>query len=153
QVPRRLAATAPPRGVMPAVLPLRNQPTYRRLWTARTVSQWGDTVNVVALALLVFKLTGSGLGVSGVVAAAIAPVLLLAPVAGVVVDRLPRVTVMVAADLARMALALVLVAAHGHLFVVYAVAFGMSAATVFFNPAASATLPSIVGEDELVAAN
>lgn len=126
---------------------------YRRLWTARTVSQWGDTVNVVALALLVFHLTGSGIGVSGVVAAEIAPVLLLAPVAGVVIDRLPRVRVMVAADLVRFGLALLLVAVQGHLFFVYGVAFAMSAATVFFNPAASSMLPSIVGEDDLVAAN
>jgi hypothetical protein len=48
------------------------------LWAARTVSQWGDIAQFTALALLVFHLTGSGLGVSGV-AAEIAPVLLLAP--------------------------------------------------------------------------
>jgi hypothetical protein len=53
-------------------------PGYRRLWAARTVSQWGDIAQFTALALLVFHLTGSGLGVSGVVAE-IAPVLLLAP--------------------------------------------------------------------------
>ena len=55
-------------------------PGYRRLWAARTASQWGDTFNVVALGLLVFDLTDSGLGVSGVVVAEILPVLLLAPV-------------------------------------------------------------------------
>jgi len=26
-------------------------PGYRRLWAARTVSQWGDTFNFIALAL------------------------------------------------------------------------------------------------------
>jgi len=58
------------------------RPAYRRLWGARTVSQAGDVAQFTTLALLVFHLTGSGLGVSGVVAAEIAPVLLLAPAAG-----------------------------------------------------------------------
>ncbi len=70
-------------------------PGYRRLWSARTVSQWGDTFNFVALALLIYDLTGSGLGVSGLVVAEILPVLLIAPFAGPLVDRWPRVPVMV----------------------------------------------------------
>jgi predicted MFS family arabinose efflux permease len=40
-----------------------------------------------------------------------------------------------------------------HLLAVYAVAFGLAAGGVFFNPAASSLLPSIVDEEELVAAN
>lgn len=106
---------------------------YRRLWAARTVSQWGDIAQFTALALLVFHLTRSGLGVSGVVVAEIVPVLVLAPLAGPLVDRLPRVTVMVAADLARVVLAAVLAAWHGELAVVYAIAFGLSAGAVFLT--------------------
>ena len=128
-------------------------PGYRRLWAARIVSQWGDIAQFTALALLVFHLTGSGLGVSGVVVAEIVPVLLLAPVAGPLVDRLPRVMVMVAADLARVVLAGVLAVWHGDIAVVYALAFGLSAGAVFFNPASAAVLPAIVTEQELLAAN
>ncbi len=65
------------------------QPNFRRLWTARTVSQWGDIFSFVALAILIYQLTGSGLGVAGVVVAEIIPVLFVAPIAGVVADRLP----------------------------------------------------------------
>ena len=126
---------------------------YRRLFAAQTISRWGDTLNTVALVVLVFRLTGSGLGVSGAVIAEILPVLLLAPIAGAVVDRLPRVPVMVAADLWRAALAAVLPLAAHHLAAVYAIAFGLSAGAVFFNPAAASVLPSVVSEDELVAAN
>ena len=126
---------------------------YRRLWAARTVSQCGDVAQFTALALLAFHLTGSGLGVSGVVIAEIAPVLLLAPLAGPLVDRLPRVTVMVGADLARMVLAAVLAVWHRDIALVYAVAFGLSAGSVFFNPAAGSLLPALVTDDELVAAN
>ncbi|MBC9001738.1 MFS transporter [Micromonospora aurantiaca (nom. illeg.)] len=128
-------------------------PGYRRLWAARTVSQWGDVAATVALGLLVFDLTGSGLGVVGVVAAEIVPVLLLAPVAGVVVDRLPRRTVMIAADIVRAVLAGSLPLVADHVGAVYAVAAAMSAASVFFNPAAGAVLPNLVDRDRLIAAN
>ncbi len=129
------------------------RPGYRRLWAARTVSQAGDIAQFTTVALLVFELTGSGVGVSGVVMAEIAPVLLLAPVAGPLVDRLPRVQVMLGADVVRLLLAAVLVVWHGDVGVVYAVAFGLSAGSVFFNPAAGSLLPTLVDDDELVAAN
>lgn len=129
------------------------QPAYRRLWAARTVSQWGDTFNFVALALLIYDLTGSGLGVTGVVVAEVLPVLLLAPVAGSLVDRWPRVHVMVGSDLFRLALMVLLALWHDAPAGVYAIAFAMSVGTVFFNPAAGSVLPGLVRKDELVAAN
>jgi MFS family permease len=128
-------------------------PDYRRLWSARTISQWGDTFNFVALALLIYDLTGSGLGVSGVVVAEILPVLLLAPLAGALVDRWPRVRVMVGADLLRLLLMVVLAVWHDSAAGVYLVAFGMSVGAVFFNPAAGSVLPALVRRDALVAAN
>jgi MFS family permease len=91
--------------------------------------------------------------VTGAVIAEIAPVLLLAPVAGAVIDRLPRVRVLIAADLWRMALAGLLPLVDQHLLALYAVAFGLAAGGVFFNPAANSVLPSLVDDDELIAAN
>lgn len=116
------------------------------------MSQSGDVAQFTPVALLVLQLTGSGIGLSGVVLTEIAPVLLLAPVAGPIVDRFPRVRVMITADLARGLMAAVLIVWHDQLPVVYLVAFGLSAGAVFFNPAASSLLPSLVPEDELVAA-
>jgi MFS family permease len=129
------------------------QPRFRRLWVARTVSQWGDVLGFVALAILIYQLTGSGIGVVGVVVAEILPVLLIAPFAGVLVDRLPRIQTMIASDLVRAVLAGVLAVWHDDPLVVYGVAFGLSAGAVFFNPAANSVLPSIVTDDEIVAAN
>jgi predicted MFS family arabinose efflux permease len=148
---RPAAADRPAR--RPGLGSVLTNPAYRRLFAAQTISRWGDAFNLVALVVLAFRLTGSGLGVSGVVVAEIAPVLLLAPLAGAVADRLPRVRVMVAADLWRMTLAGVLPLVDQHLAAVYAVAFGLAAGALFFNPAASSVLPSIVDEEELVAAN
>lgn len=137
----------------PGLGSLLTQPAYRRLWLARTISQVGDVAQFTTLALLLIALTGSGLGVSGAVLAEIAPVLLLAPLAGSIVDRLPRVTVMVAADLVRVALAAALALWHDSAALAYAVAFALSAGQVFFSPAAQSLLPSLVDDDELVAAN
>ena len=129
------------------------RPGYRRLWAARTVSQWGDIVQFTTVALLVLHLTGSGVSVSGAVLAEVVPFVALAPLAGLLVDRLPRVKVMVAADLVRVTLAGLLAAFHGQVWMVYAVAFGLSAGSAFFNPAAGSLLPALVGDDQLVAAN
>jgi predicted MFS family arabinose efflux permease len=127
--------------------------SFRRLFVAQTVSRWGDTFNQVALLVLVFRLTGSGLRVAGVVAFEIVPVLLLAPWAGTVSDRFSKRTIMIAADLSRAALVVVLVAAPHQLALVYAVAFGLAAGSVFFNPASGALLPALVHENQLVRAN
>ena len=72
------------------------QPNYRWLWAARTASQCGDVVQFTALALLLLELTGSAVGVSGVVLAEVLAVVVLSPIAGPLVDRWPRVRVMVA---------------------------------------------------------
>ena len=82
----------------PGLRRLLRRPAYRKLWLARTISQIGDVAQFTTLALMVIALTGSALGVSAVVLAEIVPVLLLAPLAGSLVDRLPRVRVMVGAD-------------------------------------------------------
>lgn len=140
-------------GRQPGLRSVFARPGYRRLWAARTLSQWGDIFSFVALAILIYRLTGSGLGVAGVVVAEILPVLLIAPLAGVLVDRLPRLRVLVVSDLTRAVLAGVLAVWHDEAGVVYAVAFGLSAAAVFFSPAAGSVLPGLVREDELVAAN
>ena len=137
----------------PSLRDLLRRPAYRRLWLARTISQVGDVAQFTTLALLLIALTGSGLGVSGAVLAEILPVLLLAPLAGSLVDRLPRVKVMVASDVARIVLAGLLAVWHDSAVVAYGVAFGLSAGQVFFSPAAQSLLPTVVDDDELVAAN
>ena len=129
-------------------------PRFRRLLVARTLSRWGDIFSAVALVVLVFRLTGSGLKVGATAVFEIVPVLVFGLFAGAVVDRLPRVKVMVASDIGRGLLALSLVAFHGSLWVVYAVAFAMAAMSTFFTPAAVSIVPALVErEEDLVGAN
>lgn len=136
--------------------PLRRalrRPGFRRLFAAQTISRWGDTFNAVALVIVVYQLTGSGLKVAGTVAFEIAPVVLFGFLAGAVVDRRSRRQVMLATDLGRAGVAVALVAFHDQLAVIYLAAFLLSAFSVFFNPAAASVLPSVVHDDEIVAAN
>lgn len=129
-------------------------PRFRRLLIARTLSRWGDIFSAVALVVLVFRLTGSGLKVGATAVFEIVPVLAFGLFAGAVVDRLPRVKVMVASDVGRGLLALSLVAFHGSLWVVYGVAFTMAAMSTFFTPAAVSIVPALVErEEDLVGAN
>ena len=83
----------------------------------------------------------------------VAPVLILGPVAGLAADRLPRRRLMVGADVFRAVAALGLVVATDTVGVAYAVAFGLSAGAVLFNPAAGSLLPDVIGEDDVVTAN
>ena len=136
--------------------PLRRalrRPAFRRLLVASTISRWGDTFGSIALVVLVYRLTGSGLKVGVTVAFEVVPVLALGFVAGALVDRFSRRHVMVAADVGRALVALGLAVWHEDLAVAYAAAFGLSALTVFFNPAASSAVPSVVAADELGGAN
>lgn len=120
---------------------------------ASTVSRWGDTFGSIALVVLVYRLTGSGLRVGLTVAFEIVPVLALGFVAGALVDRSSRRHVMVAADIGRALVALGLAVWHDDVAVAYAAAFGLSALTVFFNPASASAVPSVVAADELAGAN
>lgn len=130
-----------------------NSSEFRRFWLAHAVSRAGDAFNTVALIVLVFDLTGSGLGVAGAVMFEVLPVLALSPLAGIAADRFPRRSLMIGADLFRAVAAMVLVVGAGSLPAAYAVAFALSAGSVFFNPAASSLLPEVVPPEKLVTAN
>lgn len=145
------ARTIRPRRPLGALV--RTNPQFARLFVAHAVSRAGDAFNTVALVVLVFDLTGTGAGVAGTVAFEVLPVLLFGPVAGVVVDRSPRRSVMIAADVVRAGLVAALAVFDSSLALAYVVAFGLSCGTVAFNPAASSLLPDVVDDDDLVDAN
>jgi len=126
--------------------------TYFPLWLGQLLSGFGDTLHYIALVVLVFRLTGQGVAVAGVVAAEIVPVLLLGPVAGVVIDRFNRKAVLIGSDLFRAALVLSLIWPQGvgH---AYLVAAGLAAGNVFFGPTIQAVIPSLTTPGQRLAAN
>ncbi len=90
---------------------LAANPSFRRLAAAQMMSRAGDSIHYVALVVLVFNLTRSGLSVSGTVIFEALPAVLFGTLAGAVVDRFARRHVMIVADLARAGLAFAMAAA------------------------------------------
>ena len=126
--------------------------TYFPLWLGQLVSSFGDTLNYIALVVLVYRITGSGLAVSAVVVFEILPILLLAPVAGVIIDRFPRKMILILSDIVRAVLVLLLLFADS-VWQVYLIAILLTAASVFFSPTLQAVIPSLVDKESLLAAN
>lgn len=102
-----------------------------------------------------FALTKSGTGVSIVGLAEALPMLLLAPAAGVFVDRWDRGRTMAAVVVAQAICLLPLLAVQGAagFWIILAVTVAISAAAQFFQPAAAAALPMIVDAEALGPAN
>ena len=74
--------------------------------SGQIVSQLGDWLDYVALFTLLLELTGSGTAAAGMLVARFLPSFFVSPLAGVVVDRLDRKRLMIAADLGRSVLVL-----------------------------------------------
>ena len=131
---------------------LAASPSFRRLAAAQMLSRVGDSIHYVALVVLVFNLTRSGLSVSGTVIFEALPAVLFGTLAGAVVDRYPRRRVMIAADLGRAGLAFAMAAASS-LPQIYAIAFGLALGALFHGPSVQALVPDVVGQDVLGRAN
>ena len=136
-------------GLAALVALIRGNRNFRLLWFGQIVSQLGDWFNVVALYALLFELTGSATAVAGMMVMQLLPVALVGPLSGVVVDRFDRRRIMIAADLLRGAavLGLLLVRSSDAVWFAYVVTGVMVACSGFFEPARSATVPSIVPRD------
>jgi MFS family permease len=132
---------------------------FRRLWAGQVVSEIGDWLNNIAVLALAIQLAGAGSVGLAVATYAIArhlPLFIFGPVAGVVTDRVSRRRVMIAADVARAALALGFLLANrfGSLALIYAVGASLFSVSAFFNAAKRASVPNLVeGTEELLAAN
>jgi MFS family permease len=125
---------------------------YFPLWLGQLISNLGDTLHYIALVVWVYQRTGSSLVVAGTVFFEVVPVVVLAPIAGVLIDRLPRKLVLVVSDLVRAVLVLALLLTT-QLWQIYVIVALLTAAATFFNPAVNATLPTLLDEDDLLAAN
>jgi len=127
---------------------------YRLLWGAQIVSAYGDRLTQLALAALVYGMTGSEAGLGLVLTISELPHALLGLLAGTVADRVSRKTMLVVTDCVRAALVLVLALWGGvPLAVVYIVTIAHATATVFFQPTRYAVLPDIVPRDRLLHVN
>ena len=134
---------------------LKQNRNFRYAWTSQVISEIGDHFNNIAVFSLALATTRSGLVVSGVMLARAVSAVLAAPVAGVVLDRFDRRTVMIASDLIRAVVAMGFIATihQPRPWLLYTLSALLMFASPFFTSGRSAILPSIANPDELHTAN
>ncbi len=127
---------------------------FTLLWTGQLVSTIGSSLTSLAASILVFRLTDSALSVGLMLMATAAPSLLVGLIAGVLVDRFDRKRIMIAADLIRAVLVLLIpVLVPIHIAWLYVIIMLTSAVGQFFDPAHASVLPEVASDEELAAAN
>ena len=134
---------------------LRENKSFRNLWYGQVISELGDWLNSIAIYALILRLSDSGMAMAGAMMAKLLPIVLISPIAGVVVDRVNRKTVMIASDLLRfiVVLGFLFVEDQGTLWFIYALVIIEISLSGFFEPARSAIIPSLVPKEHLVTAN
>lgn len=80
---------------------LRGEREYFKLLAANAVNRFGDSVDSIALSLLMYEVTGSASMMALLLAVNYLPTIILQPIAGAVVDRMDKKAVMVWMDFAR----------------------------------------------------
>lgn len=134
---------------------LRYSP-FRRLLAGLAISQIGDWLYNLALVTLVYERTGSAMWAGIAAAARVVPIVVLGPFGGVIADRFDRRRVMVASDIARLALMVLLAiaaAAHLPIVIVPLIAAVATVAGSPYLPCAAGVTPVLVPDADLPGAN
>lgn len=131
---------------------------FAKLWTGYTIAAVGSQISVLALPLTAVLVLGAGATETGLlVAASMAPSLVLGLFIGAWVDRLPRRPIMIGSDLGSALVigSVPLAAALGGLTLgqLYVVAFLAGVFRISTDLARGALVPALVGRAQLVAAN
>ncbi|MDQ7034005.1 MAG: MFS transporter [Anaerolineae bacterium] len=134
---------------------LRGNRNFRLLWGGQIVSLLGDWFNLIASALLIAQLTGSGAAVGGLFVVRFLAPFLVSPFAGVAADRYNRKHLLILTDILRgiTVIGFLFINSPQLVWLVYALTAIQMAGQGFFFPARNAILPDIVNQRELGAAN
>lgn len=127
------------------------------VWSGQLISQIGDGVSKLALLWFVYAVTGSPLKTSVIGLLQTIPPIVLGPLIGVYVDRLPKKPLLIASDVLRAVLiglipCLIPVESFT-VSVLYALVLLHAIATAVFGPALTAAIPGFVPKTQFTAAN
>jgi DHA3 family macrolide efflux protein-like MFS transporter len=129
------------------------KPHFLALWIGQALSLFGSSLVQFALVWWLTRTTGSAVVLTTATLAAMLPGVVLAPVAGVLVDRWNRRVVMIVADSvvtgAILVLAYLFAINRVEVWHVYVIMFVRSAAQTFQNPAMTASTSLMVPEQHL----
>ena len=119
---------------------------WMRLWAGQTISQLGDFVADIAFPLLVYEITKSPVGLALGFGVEMLPLIVIGPLAGVLVDRWNRRTLLLVADFVRIGCALGMFFSTS-LWQLYVLALTAAIMQALFLATYSATIPQI-SEDQ-----
>ncbi len=131
---------------------LQHRP-FRIMWLAQFVSIFGDFLALFGVILMItYRWHGTVLDVTTITIAFVLPLTIVGPIAGVFVDHWNVKRVMIASDLIRAVLVVLLVFVTDirQICVIFAI---LSTVSSFFGPAQSVTLRTLVPMEGLMAAN
>jgi H+ antiporter protein len=122
--------------------------TYRHLFAAQVIALAGTGLLTVALGLLAYELAGADAGVVLGTTLAIKMVAYVgvAPIVGAFANQLPRRAFLVAMDLVRAAIALLLPFIT-EVWQIYVLIFLLQSASAAFTPTFQATIPDVLPEE------
>lgn len=130
---------------------------FTLVWWGQVVSQVGDGISKLALLWFVYSVTGSPLKTSVIGLLQTVPAILLAPLIGVAVDRLPKKVLLISSDVVRaIVLGLIPCWMSTDAFTVsflYVLVTVHAVATAVFGPALTAAIPSLVAPSQYTSAN
>lgn len=134
---------------------MRQNPNFRWLWGGQVVSLLGDWFNLIASAILIAELTGSGLAVGVLFTIRMLAPFVVAPLAGICADRYNRKHLLIITDLVRavVVLGFLFVQDASDIWLLYTLTVILFGVSGFFSPARSAILPDITSPQELGTAN
>jgi DHA3 family macrolide efflux protein-like MFS transporter len=123
----------------------------------RFISLIGSGIQMIALPLYILDLTGSGtlMGIFSILT--LIPMLIAAPLAGIIGDRRNRRNIMIAMDVGRGALIFLfgLLAMSGifNIYILFSLQIFISIMDSLFNSSSSALMPDLIPKDEMIEAN
>lgn len=134
---------------------LRENPAFARLYAAQLISFAGDWFATVALLGLALELTGLAGLAALVLVLQTGGFAVAAPLAGILADRIDRRRLLIAADLARVPVALGFLLARdaGTLWIAFACVTLLAVGAAVFEPTSTAALPNLVDRRRLPEAN
>jgi MFS family permease len=145
------------RSVLTDTRPLQVSPAFRRLFFGSTVSQLGQQMTNVAVAIQVYALTGSSFYVGLVGVFALVPLVALGLYGGAIADAVDRRTLALVASAGlwavSMALAVQAFAGNRSVGVLYACIAVQSGFYAINNPARSAMMPRLLDKELIPAAS
>jgi len=128
---------------------------FRNLWFGQIISLMGDWFNIIATAILVAKLTNSGLAVGALFVIRALAQFVTGPFGGVLADRFNRKRILIWADVLRcfIVLGFLLVKDASHIWLLYTLtALQLGISGIFF-PTKDSILPDVAAQEQIGTAN